>query len=70
MDRKGDPMRKVFIAAVLMAGVASAKGEQKTKAHPHFNDGGTLRWYTKLADAQKVAKKEGKLIFIEYGRKL
>ena len=61
-------MRKLVIAAFLMAGVASAK--EKAHPHPHFNDGGTIRWFTNLAEAQKVAKKEGKLVFIEYGRKL
>jgi len=61
-------MRNVVIATLLLAGIASAK--EKALTHPHFNDGGTLRWFTNLADAQKVAKKEGKLIFIEYGRKL
>jgi hypothetical protein len=61
-------MRTLVLATLLLAGIASAK--DKVQGHPHFNDGGTLRWFTSLADAQKVAKKEGKLIFIEYGRKL
>lgn len=38
--------------------------------HPHFDDGGVLPWYTKLAEAQAAAKKQGKLVFIEYGREL
>ena len=61
-------MRAVILASFLFAGVAAAGGSAKGKSHPHFNDGGALRWYTKLADAQSVAKKEGKLVFIEYGR--
>jgi len=36
--------------------------------HPHFADQGVLTWSTKLADAQKAAKKQGKLVLIEYGR--
>ncbi len=61
-------MRTCVVAMLVFAGAAVAGG--KTKGHPHFNDGGALRWYTKLADAQAVAKKEGRLIFIEYGREL
>ncbi len=61
-------MRTSLVALLLCAGGAIA-GDKAT-GHPHFNDRGTLRWYTKLADAQAVAKKEGKLVFIEYGREL
>ena len=61
-------MRIFVVATLLFAGAATAG--DKTKGHPHFNDGGALRWYTKLADAQAAAKKEGKLVFIEYGREL
>lgn len=50
---------------VLAAGVAA---KEKPKAHPHFNDGGIIPWYTELAAAEAAAKKEGKLVFIEYGR--
>jgi hypothetical protein len=39
-------------------------------AHPHFDDQGTLDWHTSIADAQAQAKREGKLIFIEFGREL
>jgi len=56
-------MRVLFLAAA-MAGAAVAGG------HPHFDDGGTLSWYTKLAEAQTAARKQGKLVFIEYGREL
>jgi hypothetical protein len=38
------------------------------QAHPHFNDGSTLSWYSTLAEAQAAAKKADKLIFVEYGR--
>ena len=40
------------------------------RAHPHFDDRGTLTWFTKWKDAQAAAKKEGKKIFIEMGREL
>lgn len=55
------------LSTLLWGGAAMAGGSDKF-SHPHFADGGVIRWYTKLADAQAVAKKEGKLIFIEYGR--
>lgn len=56
----------LVVATVLFSG-GVALGD-KPQGHPHFNDGGTLRWYTKLADAEEAAKKEGKFVFIEYGR--
>ncbi len=37
--------------------------------HPYFNDRGTLRWHHSLAEAQRAAQREGKLIFVEYGRR-
>jgi len=36
--------------------------------HPYFNDRGTLRWYHSFAEAKRVAQREQKLIFVEYGR--
>ncbi|MHC4941079.1 MAG: hypothetical protein ACYTHK_19250 [Planctomycetota bacterium] len=61
-------MRLTLVTLLLTAGAWAQ--EKKKGSHPHFDDQGTLTWYTKLADAQAAAKKEGKLIFIEYGRKL
>ena len=65
-------MRILILALLLCGGAAFAGGTEKFNTekfkHPHFADGGVIRWYTKLADAQAVAKKEGKLILIEYGR--
>ena len=40
------------------------------RPHPHFDDQGTLDWHTKLADATEQAQREGKRIFIEFGREL
>jgi len=64
-------MRTLALATLLaLAAAAPARAAgDKRPAHPHFNDGGTLPWYTKLAEAEAAAKKEGKLVFIEYGRK-
>jgi len=38
--------------------------------HPHFDDKGTLSWYTSLEEAKSAAQAEGKRIFIEFGREL
>ena len=59
---------RTSLMALLLFGSAALAGDAQKRAHPHFNDGGTIRWFTKLADAQAAAKKEGKLVFIEYGR--
>ncbi|MFT5051637.1 MAG: hypothetical protein ACI8QZ_003057 [Chlamydiales bacterium] len=40
------------------------------QAHPHFDDGGTLHWHTSFAEARAQAEREGKRIFIEFGREL
>jgi len=64
-------VRSFALAAASLAAVAAfavAGDPPKLVAHPHFNDGGTLSWSTKLADAQTAAKAGDKLIFIEYGR--
>ena len=42
--------------------------EMRKSSHPHFNDRGAVRWYTRFADALAAAKREGKFIFVEYGR--
>jgi hypothetical protein len=41
---------------------------ESPRPHPLYDDGGTLDWSKKLAEAQKVAKERRRLIFIEYGR--
>jgi hypothetical protein len=64
-------MKTLALAALVLPLVAAAAafcGDPKKEGHPHFDDGGALRWFTKLADAEAAAKKEGKLVFIEYGR--
>lgn len=37
-------------------------------SHPHFDDRGAVRWHTRFADALAEAKREGKFVFVEYGR--
>jgi hypothetical protein len=56
------------VAALALAAVGLAGDAAKPAPHPHFDDGGTLSWSTKVADAQAAAKASGKLILIEYGR--
>ena len=41
-----------------------------TSSHPHFDDRGTVQWYTTMAEAKAAATAEGKKIFIEFGREL
>ena len=40
----------------------------ENRAHPHFDDKGTLDWNTSWKDAVAEAKSEGKHVFIEMGR--
>ena len=38
------------------------------RAHPKFDDGATLDWHKRFAEATAEAKETGKLVFIEFGR--
>ena len=38
------------------------------RAHPHFDDRGTLDWHVRYADALAQAKREKKHVFVELGR--
>jgi hypothetical protein len=57
-----------WLAAVVcwfaVAGTARAEG----RPHPHFNDQGTLTWYTSMREAVAAARAEDKVILVEYGR--
>ena len=63
-------MRVPVLAAAMLLRAGAAVVSAKPAGHPHFDDGGVLPWYTKLAEARVAAKKQGKLVFIEYGRAL
>lgn len=36
--------------------------------HPHFDDGGAVRWHADLTEALREATREQRLVLIEYGR--
>jgi thioredoxin-related protein len=38
------------------------------RPHPHFDDRGTLHWHTAWKDALAEARREHKLVFVEFGR--
>lgn len=38
------------------------------RAHPHFDDRGTLDWHTDWRSALRAAREQGKLVFVEFGR--
>jgi thioredoxin-related protein len=40
------------------------------RPHPHFDDRGTLSWFTSWKEAQAQARAEGRMIFVEFGREL
>jgi thioredoxin-related protein len=44
--------------------------ETTKRKHPHFDDRGTLDWYTSFAEAQAAAQSDGRRLFIEIGRQL
>jgi hypothetical protein len=64
-------LRRLGFAVAVACGTF-AVGERAHAApgrHLHFNDRGTLVWYTSLDEAQAVARASGKLIFIDSGRR-
>ncbi|HEU4420632.1 MAG TPA: hypothetical protein VFT55_16960 [Planctomycetota bacterium] len=52
----------ILPAATFLAAAAAQK-------HPHYNDGGTLAWFTTFAAAKEAARNADKLIFMEVGAK-
>ncbi|HUR26881.1 MAG TPA: thioredoxin family protein [Planctomycetota bacterium] len=38
------------------------------RPHPHFDDRGTLDWHTSYAEALRTARRDKKLVFVEFGR--
>lgn len=56
------PFPAAFALSLLLPSPAAAQ------KHPHFDDGGALRWHTKLDAAKAAAKVADQLIFVEYGR--
>ncbi len=61
------------LVAAIAVGVVSLLPASATaeplRAHPYFQDAGTLDWSTTLDEATASARSSGRLIFIEYGRK-
>jgi hypothetical protein len=64
-----------LIASALMAGAtfvgpeaAHATPDEAKQAHPLYDDGGTLDWRTKWAEAAELAKARRGLVFVEWGR--
>lgn len=47
----------------------ASTAEAGRSTHPYFNDRGTLDWHVRYADAQREARRTGKLIFVEAGRR-
>lgn len=38
------------------------------RSHPHFDDRGTLDWHTRWSQALEQARREKKLVLVEFGR--
>jgi len=71
---------RITVAALALIGVAAmalsgpgvlraAPDDTKSPtAHPLYDDGGTLDWRTKWAEAAQIARERRRLIFVEWGR--
>ena len=57
-----------LVAVLALAPAALHADSDANAPHPLYDDGGTLGWSSKLADAQVRAKEQRRLIFIEWGR--
>ena len=68
--RPGARLTETRPACVRSSATALRFGPMSASSHPHFDDRGTLRWFTSFADARAEAAATGKRIFIEFGREL
>ena len=72
MRRQARTLLSAFVAAAILlpagpfAGAAPGAGPGR---HPHFEDQGTLRWYRSWAEASAVARSEGRVVFMDMGRR-
>lgn len=54
----------------LLAAAFALPAAASGSSHPYFDDQGTLTWHHDFDSARRAAQREGKLIFIEYGRRI
>ena len=62
-------MRSSIRLASITLSAATFLATGAAQKHPHYNDGGTLAWFTTFAAAKEAARKVDKLIFVEVGAK-
>ena len=62
-------MRPSIRLATIILSAATFPTAAAAQKHPHYNDGGTLPWFTTFAAAKEAARKADKLIFMEVGAK-
>ncbi len=55
--------------ALLLVAWSSDTAFADGSRHPDFDDRGTLPWHRSSASARRAARRQGKLVFIEFGRK-
>jgi hypothetical protein len=60
---------RVVLALALVAGLGTSAALAGGGGHPYFNDRGAIPWYRTVAEAQRAARAEGKVILIEFGRR-
>jgi hypothetical protein len=62
-------MRPSFRLVTTIVSATTFLAAAAAQKHPHYNDGGTLAWFTSFAAAKEAARKADKLIFVEVGAK-
>ncbi|MDJ0975815.1 MAG: hypothetical protein QNJ98_15240, partial [Planctomycetota bacterium] len=62
-------LSSLALALLTLFVLPAPTAEAGRSSHPYFNDRGTLDWHVRYADAQREAQRQGKLIFVEAGRK-
>lgn len=65
MSKTGQPWTAALVAALAISSATLARAQR----HPHYDDRGTLPWFTTLAAAKEAARKADTLIFVEVGTK-
>lgn len=51
-----------------LGAAAVSSRSMNRRSHPHFDDRGALDWFDSYSEALAAAKRDGKIVFVEYGR--
>ncbi len=66
----GDRVQTFFSTVTIRPRPPATRNMSTRRPHPHFDDRGSLDWFTTWNEAASKAREEKKLVFVEVGREL